>query len=131
MAKKKKHSRPIWNYELRNTVVGWVLLFLGILVLAGDSTSTMGSIVTSIGTTIFGTDYRFIFAPIVTILGILIVINKLSWNMIRFLGLLMFWVSVVSLENIFSTPFESGLLDFGSFFVSFLGKTPALVFLIG
>ena len=91
----------------------------------------MGSIVSSIGTTIFGTDYRFIFAPIVTILGFLIVINKLSWNMVRFVGLLLFWISVVSLENIFSHPFEAGLFDFGSFFVSFLGKAPALVFLIG
>lgn len=130
-SKKKKNTRPIWSFELRNTIVGWLLLFLGVLVLAGDSSSTMGSIVASIGTTIFGTDYRFIFAPIITILGFLIVINKLSWNMVRFIGLLMFWISVVSLENIFTIPFESGLLDFGGFFVTFLGKTPALVFLIG
>lgn len=130
-SKKNKKTRPTWNYELRNTIVGWVLLFLGVLVLAGDSSSTMGSIVASVGTTIFGTDYRFIFAPIITILGFLIVINKLSWNMIRLIGLLMFWISVVSLENIFSPQAEAGLLDFGGFFVSFLGKAPALVFLIG
>lgn len=65
----------------------------------------MGSVVANIGTTIFGTDYRYIFAPIVTILGFFIVINKLSWNMVRFVGLLMFWISVVSLENIFAHPF--------------------------
>lgn len=130
-SKKKKNTRPTWSFELRNTIVGWILLFLGVLVLAGDTASTMGSIVASIGTTIFGSDYRFIFAPIITILGFLIVINKLSWNMVRFIGLLMFWISVVSLENIFSSPFNSGLFDFGGFFVSFLGKTPALVFLIG
>jgi len=129
-SKKKKNTRPTWSFELRNTIVGWLLLFLGVLVLAGDNSSTMGSIIASIGTTIFGTDYRFIFAPIITILGFLIVINKLSWNMVRFIGLLMFWISIVSLENIFFHPFQSGLLDFGSFFVSFLGKTPALVFLI-
>jgi hypothetical protein len=110
--KKTKKSRPTWTYELRNTIVGWVLLFLGVLVLAGDNTSTMGSIVTSIGTTIFGTDYRFIFAPIITILGFLIVINKLSWNMVRFIGLLMFWISIVSLENIWFHPFNAGLFDF-------------------
>lgn len=132
MAKKKtKKSRPTWTYELRNTIVGWVLLFLGVLVLAGDTNSTMGSIVANIGTTIFGSDYRFIFAPIVTILGLLIVINKLSWSMVRLIGLLMFWISVVSLENIFAHPYNAGLFDFGSFFVSFLGYTPALVFLIG
>lgn len=132
MAKKKtKKSRPTWTYELRNTIVGWVLLFLGVLVLAGDTNSTMGSIVAKIGTTIFGSDYRFIFAPIVTILGLLIVINKLSWSMVRLIGLLMFWISVVSLENIFAHPYNAGLFDFGSFFVSFLGYTPALVFLIG
>jgi len=101
------------------------------LILAGDTTSTVGSLVTSIGTTIFGTDYRFIFAPIITILGFLIIINKLSWNMVRFIGLLMFWISVVSLENIFFHPYNAGLFDFGEFFISFLGKTPALVFLIG
>jgi ABC-type multidrug transport system fused ATPase/permease subunit len=129
--KKKKKSRSTWNYELRNTIIGWVLLFLGVLILAGDTTSTVGALVTSIGTTIFGTDYRFIFAPIITILGFLIVINKLSWNMVRFIGLLMFWISVVSLENIFFYPYNSGLFDFGEFFVSFLGKTPALVFLVG
>ncbi len=131
MAKKNKKIRTTWNYELRNTIVGWVLLFLGVLVLAGDTASTMGSIVSSIGTAIFGTDYRFIFAPIITILGFLIVINKLSWNMVRLVGLLMFWISVVSLENVFGHPFEAGLLDFGNFFVTFFGKTPAIVFLIG
>lgn len=51
--------------------------------------------------------------------------------MARFIGLLIFWISVVSLENIFFRPEKSGLFDFGEFFVSFLGKTPALVFLIG
>ncbi|EKD30055.1 MAG: hypothetical protein ACD_78C00170G0005 [uncultured bacterium (gcode 4)] len=132
MSKKKtKKSRPTWSYELRNTIVGWLLLFLGILVLAGDTNSTVGSIVADIGTIIFGTDFRWIFAPIVTVLGSLIIINKLSWSMVRLIGLLMFWISVVSLENIFSHPYEAGLLDFGSFFVSFLGYTPALVFLIG
>lgn len=130
-SKKKKNTRPTWNYELRNTIVGWVLLFLGVLVLAGDGNSTVGSIVASVGTTLFSTNYRFIFAPIITILGFLIVINKLSWNMIRLIGLLMFWISIVSLENIFSPQAEAGLLDFGGFFVSFLGKAPALVFLIG
>jgi len=43
----------------------------------------------------------------------------------------MFWISVVSLQNIFSHPNVAGLFDFGGFFVSFFGKTPALVFLIG
>lgn len=131
MSSRKKKARPIWSYELRNTVIGWLLLFLGVLVLAGSDSSTAGSFVTSIGTTLFGDNYRFIFAPIVTVLGFLIVINKLSWNMIRFVGLLMFWISVVSLENIFSSPYKAGLFDFGSFFVNFLGYTPALVFLIG
>ena len=29
MAKKKtKKTRPTWNFELRNTIVGWVLFFL-------------------------------------------------------------------------------------------------------
>jgi len=51
--------------------------------------------------------------------------------MVRLMGLLLFWVSIVSLEGIFMEPFRSGLFDFGTFFVSFLGKAPALVFLIG
>ncbi|EKD29893.1 MAG: hypothetical protein ACD_78C00224G0002, partial [uncultured bacterium (gcode 4)] len=131
MAKKKKKTRPTWSYELRNTIIGWVLLFLGVLVLAGDSGSTAGSFVASVGTTIFGENYRFIFAPIIAILGLLIAINKLSWNTVRFVGLLLFWVSIVSLESIFMHPFRSGLFDFGTFFQNFLGKAPALVFLIG
>lgn len=84
-----------------------------------------------VGTTIFGEHYRFIFAPIITILGGLIAINKLAWNTVRFVGLLLFWVSVVSLESIFTAPFRSGLFDFGTFFVEFLGYVPALFFLIG
>lgn len=91
----------------------------------------MGSIVASVGTAVFGMDYRFVFAPIVLVIGILIVVNKLSWSMVRFMGLLLFWISVVSLENIFSPRAEAGLLDFGGFFVSFLGKAPALVLLVG
>lgn len=84
MAKKKnKKSRPTWSYEQCNIIIGAVLVFFGILVLAGDAGSTVGSIVASTGTTIFGTNYRFIFAPIVTILGVLIAIDKLSWSAVR------------------------------------------------
>lgn len=49
MAKKKtKKTRPTWSHELQNTIIGWLLLFLGVLVLAGDSSSTMGAIVASV-----------------------------------------------------------------------------------
>ncbi len=128
--KKKKKARPTWKHELQNTIIGGVLLFLGVLILLGDNNSTVGSFVSYIGTIIYGTDYRFIFAPIITILGLLIVINKLSWNTIRAIGLLIFWISIVSLENVFFHPYDAGLFDFSEFFISFFGYFPALVFLI-
>lgn len=131
MAPKKKKSRPTFNYELRNTIIGWVLLFLGVLVFMSDETSTAGRVVADIGAALFGTGYRFIFAPIVAILGGLIAINKLSWSMVRLIGLLLFWISTVSLQEIFVRPFVPGLLAFGDFFVHFFGKAPALMFLIG
>lgn len=130
--KKKPQTRPTWSYELKNSIVGWILLCLGVLVFLGDSQSTAGSFVADIGMALYGRDYRFVFAPIVTILGVLIAINKLQWNSARFFGLLLFWISTVSLESIFLDNLSSiGVFDFGSAAVHFFGRTPTILFLVG
>ncbi|MFZ4461000.1 MAG: hypothetical protein ACOYN2_00130 [Patescibacteria group bacterium] len=96
MARKKK-SRPTWNFELSNVIAGWVLFFLSVLAFFGDQSSVFGSYLVSALTYLLGDLYRIIFVPIVGILAGLIIFNRLSWNSVRFIGLLMYFISLTSL----------------------------------
>ncbi len=130
MARKKK-SRPTWNFELGNVIAGWVLFFLSVLAFFGDSSSLVGSYLVSTLSYLLGDLYRWIFVPIVGIVGGLIIIGRLSWNSVRFIGLLLYLISLTSVLTAFRPYGANALLDFSGLLTSWFGRTPAILALIG
>lgn len=97
-----------------------------VLVFLGDSSSTVGALVVDTLRYLFGEYYRAIFS-VYGVLAIGIVINKLSWNSVRIIGLLLYSISIVSLIAAF-TPFgHHGILDFSQIFTSWFGQKPMIL----
>ncbi len=72
----------------------------------------MGGALESGLTFLLGHRYQLFFVPIVAAIGAMIAINRLSWNFARFFGLLLFWVSVTSLSEMWDPSKPNGALDF-------------------
>lgn len=60
----------------------------------------------------------------------MIALNRLSWNLARFFGLLLFWISVASLSEMWDSSKPNGMLDFFDVFKDLFGRTPAVIFLV-
>lgn len=60
----------------------------------------------------------------------MIAINRLSWNLARFFGLLLFWISVTSLSEMLDPSKSNGMLDFFDVFKDLFGRLPAGIFLV-
>ncbi|MDQ1343656.1 MAG: FtsK protein [Patescibacteria group bacterium] len=81
-------------------------------------------------TSLLGVHYRIFFVPIITAMGTLIAVNRLSWNFARFFGLLMFWVSVTSLSEMWDPSVWNGNFDFFDIFKDLFSRKPAGMFLV-
>lgn len=96
----------------------------------GDSSSAVGSVTVETLTYLFGEYYRPIFI-VYGALAIGIVVNKLSWNGVRVVGLLLYSISIVSLITAF-TPYGShGILDFSVILTSWFGRAPMILAFVG
>jgi len=59
----------------------------------------------------------------------MIIFKKTIWNSVRFMGLLLFWVSACSLLEMISPLDRHGLLDLSGFLVGLFGKVPTALLL--
>lgn len=130
MAKKKKHQGPVIGQELRSLFFGGILLFLSALVAFGDASSLVGGAMDRALTSMLGQYYRAFFVPIVTAIGAMIALNRLSWNMARFFGLLLFWISVTSLSEAWNPTNWNGYFDLFDISKDLFGRLPAIIFLV-
>ncbi len=132
MAKRKSshHTSFLGTVEFQNIVASGLLLGLAILMfLSTREASTVGKYLASVGLFLFGEGYRYIFSPIVGILGLMIAVKKANWSVWRLVGLILFFVSVTSIigfqngniEWIFDLHKEAGPL---------IGKTAAIILFI-
>ncbi|MFB0964211.1 MAG: hypothetical protein QMC36_00625 [Patescibacteria group bacterium] len=109
---------------------GGFLLFLAALVMFGDKTSLVGGALEGALSLLLGVRYREFFVPIVAAIGAMIAVNRLSWNFARFFGLLLFWISVTSLSEMWQPSAWNGYLDFFDIFKDLFGRSPAVIFLV-
>lgn len=79
---------------------------------------------------LLGVRYQIFFVPIVAAIGGMIAVNRLSWNFARFFGLLLFWISVSSLSEMWDPSKWNGYLDFFDVFKDLFGRSPAVIFLV-
>lgn len=83
MAKRKSshHTSFLGTVEFQNIVASGLLLGLAILMfLSTREASTVGKYLASVGLFLFGEGYRYIFSPIVGILGLMIAVKKANWS---------------------------------------------------
>jgi len=110
MASKSKKQKSRYNQEFRNVFSWVVLIFLGILGFFGDDKSVIGSFLSFFLDLLYWSQFRFIFSPVLLLLGVLISFKKLYWNNTRIVGLMIFWFSVTSILGFFSS-YSTGLFD--------------------
>ncbi len=90
MAKKKTpiSTRPtslLGTKEFQNITAGGIALLVAVLMFLSTRESTIvGQILSRAGLFLFGSEYRYIFSPIVAILGLMIIIRRASWSIYRF-----------------------------------------------
>ena len=86
MAKRKPNRKHFFTVEFQNILAGGILIILGMLMfLSTKETSIIGAYFSRAGLFLFGEYYRFIFSPILILLGMMILVKKASWSVWRFL----------------------------------------------
>lgn len=120
-----KHS--LFTFEFQNILAGSILIILGMLMfLATKETSIVGKYLSEAGLLLFGNGYRFIFSPILVILGGMILTKKTSWSRWRFFGILLYFIGATSLVG-WHKKETVGIFDFYESFSDFLGPSSAFL----
>lgn len=128
MAKKSKNTRPVINQNLKN-ILAWILLgFLWLIVISWNNNSWVGSFLIDILTYLFWDYFRFIFAPVLILLWIMISINKINWNYTRLLWLFIYFLAIDSLVWMLSKS-QTWIFDFNWTLVNWFWTIPAAVLL--
>jgi S-DNA-T family DNA segregation ATPase FtsK/SpoIIIE len=95
--KKSTRSNPFFTFEMQNILAGSILVTLGALMfLSTAETSVIGKYFSSLWIVLFGEYYRYIFSPILVILGTMILVKKASWSIWRLVGILIYYFSLTS-----------------------------------
>ncbi len=122
--------RPFLSYELQNIIAGWVLITLAILMFLSTSESSIIWIFMSkIGILFFGQDYRWIFSPIIIILGIMILVKRASWSISRLIGIILFFIATTSILGWY-THITIGYFDIYKMMEYLMGASSALIAMI-
>ena len=74
--KTKKSKKKINNYSTRNTIMSIVFIFVWVVSFIRDLDSTLGDLLFTVFSNLFGQNYLFIFAPVSVLLGTLLLIKK-------------------------------------------------------
>jgi S-DNA-T family DNA segregation ATPase FtsK/SpoIIIE len=115
------------SFELQNIIAWGVLVTLAILMfLSTSESSIIGLFMSKIGILFFGADYRWIFSPIIMILGIMIIVKRASWSASRLVGIILFFVATTSLVGWYSHA-TIGYFDIYSMMSQLMGGSSALI----
>lgn len=97
--------------------------------LSTNEASIVGKYFSIFGEKCFGEYYRWIFSPIVGILGVMILIKKASWSAGRFGGLILFFLAVTSLVGI-NREAPIGFFDLHAQAITFFGRSTTILGLV-
>ncbi len=122
--------RPFISYELANIIAGGVLVTLAVLMfLSVNESSIIGLYLSRVGALFFGEYYRYIFSPILMILGIMILIKRASWSISRLVGIILFFVATTSIVGRYAKH-TVGYLDIYSLLDHLMWASSALIALM-
>ena len=96
--KSTPHHTPFLSYELTNIIAGGVLVTLAVLAfLSASESSVIGIYMSRAGVAFFGEYYKWVFSPILMLLGVMILVKRASWSASRLVGIVLFWLATTSL----------------------------------
>ncbi len=124
MAKRKKSVLASIPQEYKTMAFALLFLFLGIITLIGDTKSVVGYQMFKILSQAFGEFYKWIFAPVLILLGLFLFKEKtLHFNTYRATGLLFFYVSTTTLIGWYDREYQA-LFNVYLSLENILGRTP-------
>lgn len=131
--KSKQTQIPYLSQESQNIIAGIILLAVAILAIfstqsSGTEMPIIGQYLQEALVFLFGANFRIIFAPILAILGFLLLIKKTDWNPIKLAGILVFYISLTSLFGWYSPT--SAFFDIFTPTEKVLGNAVALIFFL-
>ncbi|MDA9128893.1 DNA translocase FtsK [Candidatus Gracilibacteria bacterium] len=131
MARRKKNLLSKIPQEYKTGAFALGFLFLGILVILGDTDSLMGRYLSEYLSVGFGEFYTWIFAPVLVLLGFFLLKEKtLHFTSYRAFGLLFFYISITTLIGWYMREYQA-IFNLYPQLVEILGRSPlALTFLI-
>lgn len=134
--KKTTTKKAFWTYEMQNIVAGGTLVTLGFLMWLSTEqpgpdgkVPVIGKYLSIMGEYLYGSAYQWIFAPIILLLGVMILVKKASWSISRFVGLLLFFIALTSLVGKYY-GFTVGLFDIHATIGSWIGSPSDSIFFI-
>lgn len=130
MAKNRKKEKPAVGRDMRNVIAWVVLAFLWMLAFFWNSDSLIGWVLDWFLVFMFWETHKYLFGPVMMLLGLLISLWKLQWNNARILWIILFWISADSLLGFFS-DLKTWLFDFSDYLNDFFWKTPAVFLSLG
>jgi len=109
-------------------IVGTVLVFLAVLVFFADK-----EYLTRYLTPLFGVYFRWFFSPVALLTGLHMLIGKNSFDLRRGLGLILFWLSSVSLWSFIvdETLSKKLFFDIHTPLIRTFDTIPAMTLIIG
>ena len=128
--KSTPHHAPLLSYELTNIIAGGVLVTLAVLMwLSASESSVIGIYMSRVGTLFFGAYYKWIFSPILMLLGVMILMKRASWSVSRLVGIVLFWLATTSLMGWYMQS-TIGYLDIYALMDRIMGASSALIAMI-
>ena len=128
--KSTPHNTPLLSYELTNIIAGGVLVTLAVLMfLSASESSVIGIYMSRAGVAFFGAYYKWIFSPILMLLGVMILVKRASWSVSRLVGIVLFWLSTTSILGWYAQS-TIGYLDIYALLDRLMGASSALIAMI-
>ncbi len=110
--------------------MGGLCITLGVLMFfSAQETSTVWYYLSQFWLKLYWEYYRIIFSSILVALWWMIVVKKASWSISRLLGVILFWISVVSLLSFWS-DIKVAFFDSHIKLINLVWKTSAIIFLV-
>ncbi len=126
MVKRKKTPLSRIPQEYKTMAFALLFLFLGIITIIGDTKSIVGFEMYQILSQAFGHFYKWIFAPVLLLLGVFLFKEKtLHFTLYRATGLLFFYVSLTTLIGWYDGEYRA-VFNVYAPLENVLGRTPLL-----
>ncbi|MBC7498811.1 DNA translocase FtsK [Candidatus Gracilibacteria bacterium] len=128
--KSTPHHAPLLSYELTNIIAGGVLVTLAVLAfLSASESSVIGIYMSRAGVAFFGSYYKWIFSPILMLLGVMILVKRASWSVSRLVGIVLFWLATTSILGWYAHT-TIGYFDIYALLDRLMGASSALIAMI-